>query len=247
MSMSRSASRAGALLIPLALVLAACSGGTGASGAPSAAASNAAATAAPSTGLALPSGLVLPSGLDLPSGLAIPSFDLSQLVNGLEDHTSYQVSVTSGGTVTYKATVVNKPVKSRDVVLGGDSRVVVIGDQAWTGDVGGKLTPTQAGIATQMFALYDPSYLIKAYSAFASSANAADKGTETKNGVNTHHYRIDSTTFLGVSPLPADASIDVWVADEGYVASVVVAGLGSDFSIDVTNVDDPANKVETPS
>jgi hypothetical protein len=157
------------------------------------------------------------------------------------------VSTSTGGVVNYKATVVNKPVKAKDVVIGGDTRVVVIGDQAWTGNVGGPLTAVPAGVATQLFALYDPSYLVQAYSGFASGTNAADKGTETKNGVDAHHYRIDPTTFLGTSPLPSGASIDIWVADEGYVTSVVVAGLGSDFTIDVTNVDDPANKVETPS
>lgn len=248
MTIARSAGRAGALLLPVALILAACGGGT-ASGSPSASGGTSAATATPP-----PPGPVASSTAGTEAspgsstgGIAIPSFDLSGLVNGLENHTSYQVTTTEGGTVSYKATVINKPVKSRDVVLGGTNRVVVIGDEAWAGDVGGKLTAVPAGTATQMFALYDPTYLVRAYSAFATSAYAADKGSETKNGVSAHHFRIDSTTAVGLSALPAGAAIDIWIADEGYIVAVAATGFGSDLLIDVTNVDDPANKVDRPS
>ena len=246
MTIARNTGRVGAFLLPIALILAACGGGS-ASASPSGSGGTSAATAtpAPTAAATASAGSEATAGSSV-GGIPIPSFDLSGLVNGLEDHTSYQVTTTTGGVVSYKATVVNKPVKARDVVLSG-TRVVIIGDEAWTGDVGGTLSSVPAGTATQLFALYDPTYLVRAYSAFASSTYAADKGSETKNGVNAHHYRIDSTTVVGLTPLPAGAAIDVWIADGGFIASVAVTGFGDDLTIDVTNVDDPANKVDRPS
>ena len=73
---------------------------------------------------------------------------------------------------------------------------------------------------------------------------------EQKNGVQAHHVRIDSTSILGAAgAIPAGAAIDVWVADAGYLVAWEMSGFesGADFSIQVTNVNDPSNKVEKPS
>ena len=48
----------------------------------------------------------------------------------------------------------------------------------------------------------------------------------------------------------AASAINFWIADEGYLVaweSKGMGGPGGDTSIQVTGVDDPANKVEHPS
>ena len=142
-----------------------------------------------------------------------------------------------------------KPVLSRDITISGGTRIVVIGDEAWTAQGSEPLKPVPAQLATTMFAAFDPSLLVGAFSSPQWAQSSLDKGTEQKNGVNAHHFLIDSTTrSAGFSGVPAGASINFWVADEGYLVAWESKGLGGgDTSIQVTGVDDPANKVERPS
>jgi hypothetical protein len=74
-------------------------------------------------------------------------------------------------------------------------------------------------------------------------------GAEQKNGIDAHHYHIDSASLVGgLTALPAGATIDVWIANDGYLAAFESSGTtGGDISIEVTNVNDPANKVDRPS
>jgi hypothetical protein len=252
MSFIRSASGTGALLIPFALVLAACGASAG-SGSPAAAvpsnetSDTAAPTAAPTAGGVLPSGL-LPSGL-IPSGLAIPSFDISEITKGLANVDSYRVSITVGGEEVYKGTVVTKPVLARDITVKGGTRIVVIGSDAWVAQSGGPVTKVPEVLATGMFAAFDPTLLVGAFSGPEWVQSSLDQGVEQKNGVSAHHYHIDSSTVAGgLTGLPAGASVDVWRADEGYLVAFEAKGIqGGDISIQVTGVDDPANKVDAPS
>jgi len=237
------AGRAGALLIPIALAVAACSGGTSSS-APSAGSSG----AAPLPSIVLPSFPDFTSGL--PSlGIAIPSFDLGQLSNGLAKVDSYQIAITVKGADFYKGTVMNKPIAAKDVTLNGATHIVVIGNDAWVGQAGGELKSTPGTMAATLFSAYDPATLVAGFSGAGFAESAANKGTEQKNGVNATHYRIDGTTLAnGFSGLPAGATIDSWVSDAGYVVALETTGWPSgDLSIQVTNIDDPANKVDRPS
>ena len=73
---------------------------------------------------------------------------------------------------------------------------------------------------------------------------------ESKNGVEAHHVRIDSTSSLGLAgAMPAGAAIDVWVADAGYLIAWEMTGFPNDanFAIEVTNVNDSSNTVDKPS
>jgi len=238
----RSAGRAGALLISTALILAACGGATSSSapsGSAAAGATKPAATNAPSTDPLA----------SLPIG-AFPSFDLSQLATGLEKVDSYRVSFTVGGVETYKGVVVTKPVLSRDLTIGGTTRIVVIGDEAWVGEGAAPLKSVPSALATSMFAAFDPTLIIGAFAGPQWAQSSLDKGVEQKNGVNAHHYVIDSTTLVGgFAGVPAGASINVWIADEGYLVAweSVGFGTGADTSIQVTGIDDSANKVDRPS
>ena len=251
MPIIRPASRAAAILIPFAFVLAACGASAG-SGSAAAVPSNetsdvsAAPTAAPTA--ASLSGSALPSGL-LPSGLAIPSFDISEITKGLANLDSYHVSISVGGEEVYSGTVVTKPVLARDVMIKGGTRIVVIGSDAWVAQAGAPLTKVPEALASGLFAAFDPSLLVGAFSGPEWVQSSLDQGVEQKNGVSAHHYHIDSSTVAGgLTGLPAGASVDVWRAEEGYLVAFEAKGVqGGDISIQVTAVDDPANKVETPS
>jgi hypothetical protein len=244
MTFIRSAGRAGALLIPIALILAACGGSTTSSAPASGGTSGA---TAPPAGVATPSLTVAETpGASL--ALPFPSLDIGELTAGLANVDSYRVSITTGGVEQYKAIVVTKPVLARDITMSGGTRFVVIGNEAWSAQGNAPLEPDQN--ATIIVAASDPSILVGLYSSPQWAQSSLDKGTEQKNGVNAHHLLIDSTTMIGgFAGVPAGASINFWIADEGYLVAWESKGMGTggDMSIEVTGVNDPANKVDRPS
>jgi hypothetical protein len=244
MTIVRHASRVGAPLFLIALIVAAC-GGTTSSAGPSASGGTSSTTASPATSVAPGASA---SEAALPS-LAIPSFDISELTKGLDKVDSYRVSLTVAGVEQYKAVVVTKPVLSRDITISGGTRIVVIGSEAWVGQGSEPLKAVPEQLASSMFAAFDPSLFVGAFSSPQWAQSSLDKGTEQKNGVNAHHFLIDSTTAVGgFAGVPAGGSINFWIADEGYLVAWESKGMGGgDTSIEVTGVDDPANKVERPS
>ena len=246
MTFIRSTGRAGALLIPIALILAACGGSTTSSAPASGGTSGATATPA---GVATPS-LTTAETPGASLDFAIPSFDIGELTAGLANVDSYRVSITIGGVEQYKGIVVTKPVLARDVTMSGGTRFVVIGNEAWTAQGSEPLKAVPAQLATAMFSAFDPTLLVGAFSSPQFAQSSLDKGTEQKNGVNAHHLLIDSTTMVGgFAGVPAGASINFWIADEGYLVAWESKGMGTggDMSIEVTGVNDPANKVDRPS
>lgn len=249
MPIIRPVRRAGAFLIPIALVLAACGGGGGASGSPTAAAPDGTSVTTATPTPAASTGAVASQPPDA-SILPIPSFDLGTITEGLANLDSYRVTITSNGEETYKGVVVTKPVLSRDVTIQGGTRIVVIGSDAWVAQGAGPLTKVPESMATGLFAAFDPTLLVGAFSGQQWAQSSLEVGDEQKNGVNATHYRIDSSTATGgLAGVPPGAAIDVWIADEGYLVAWESTGFAGtqNFSIQVTNVDDPANKVETPS
>jgi len=251
MSVLRPVSRAGAFLIPLAMALAACSGSSGSSGSPAAA--EASGTAAPpvppassGTEASQAPGSQAPAASDLP----IPSFDISSITAALANVDSYRVSIKVDGVDTYSGVVVTKPVPARDVKIKDGTRVVVIGPDAWVSQGGGPLTKVPAAMASGLFAAFDPSVLLAAFSAPAWAQSSLDQGVEKKNGVDARHYHIDSTTLVnGFTGLPAGAMVDFWIAtDGGYLVGLESTGTtGGNLSIEVDGINDPANKIQTPS
>ena len=240
---TRRAGRLAALTIA-AVAVAAC-GGTAATAPPDGA--TPAPTLAPG---ATPAPTTAPG--ETPITGTIPSFDLSGLVQNLEGVDSYRVSISLDGAEQYSGTVVTKPVLSRDVKLkagGDDTHLVVIGDEAWLGQGDGPLAPAPAAMATGMLAGFDPTLFVAAFATPGALTGATDLGTEEKNGVQAHHFRIDSNSFVGaLASLPPGANIDIWVAEEGYLVAFETTGsAGGGINIQVSGVNDPANVVERPS
>ena len=239
-----------AVVLPIALIVAACGGATTPS--VGAAASVATASAAPSQSPA-PSQEPVASEA-APSIGAIPSFDLGELAASLKGVDSYRVKIAIAGQ-TYAGVVVTKPVLSRDLLIGtgpSATHVVVVGDRAWIGQGSGPLAPAPAEMTGPMLGFFDPAILLGAFANASLASGSQNLGTETKNGVNSHHYKADASLVGGGTlGLPTGSTIEFWTAvDGGYLVSYAAKGFGGvaggDMTIDVTNVNDPANKVKAP-
>ncbi|CAN5665488.1 hypothetical protein BH20CHL7_BH20CHL7_02910 [soil metagenome] len=211
-------------------------------------------TSAPATTVtqppvATPAPTVVPVDPSPSDAIAIPSFDISDLVKNLEGFDSYRVTITTNGDVQYRAVVVTKPVLSRDATLQDGTRIVAIGDEAWMG-TGDDLQSVPATMTAGLLSAFDPVLLAGAFASPGAMTGAEDLGTEEKNGIASRHYRIDSASVVGsLASMPPGSSIDVWIAEAGYLTSLAVNGFdasGGSFTMDVTNVNDPANKVERP-
>ena len=191
-------------------------------------------------------------------GAAIPSFDLSSLSGAIPGVDSYRTSSSTDGVVQYETIVVTQPVLSKAITTFDadgtvSTRFVVVGDQVWTAEgADGTFTLVPSATASSMLLAFDPSLMLRAYAGmdWSSAGVGANQGVETKNGVQATHLKIDDTTFAFLATsFPAGASIDIWVADAGYLVAWEMTGFaaGSDMAIEVTAINDPANKVETPN
>lgn len=230
-----------AALTTAVLTVAACGGTTTTSTAP--------ATTVTQPPVATPAPTTVPVDASPSDAIAVPSFDLSDLVQNLEGFDSYRVTITTNGAVQYQAVVVTRPVLSRDATLQDGTRIVAIGDEAWMG-TGDELQSVPATMTAGLLSAFDPVLLAGAFASPGAMTGAEDLGTEEKNGIASRHYRIDSASVVGsLASMPPGSSIDMWIAEEGYLTSLAVNGFdasGGSFAMDVTNVNDPANKVERP-
>jgi len=246
---------AAAFLLPAVLALAACGGGTATATATPTPDANATPTAAAATETATPAPDATPTG-EAPSAPpigAVPSFDLIGLTEHLANVDSYRTSFVVDGVEKYSSIVITKPEVRRAITFvdgGQTTTIIVIGDKSWVKS--GDQTAFQAmpsELSTAMLAAFDPSVIVGAFSQIDWGQAAVDQGAEQKNGVSTHHYTIDPASVTGTLAMPAGASIDTWIADEGYLVAWESTGFAGaqNVSIQVTNVDDPANVVEEPS
>lgn len=238
----------GALFLVSALVLAACGGATASS--PAGATASPAASAAPASEAPTATEPALPS-LDLP----LPTFDLDALAAGIPGVDSYRTSLSINGVEQYQSVVVKEPVLSKAITIVEDGdvsqRFVIIGDEAWQASgADGDFEAVPSELASTMLFAFDPAFMLGAYAGADWGSAASDQGTEQKNGVQARHLRIDSATLVGVAAqMPAGSAIDLWVAEAGYLVAWEMSGFPDDanISIQVTNVNDPANKVDRPS
>ncbi|MBI3750607.1 MAG: hypothetical protein HY263_02975 [Chloroflexi bacterium] len=177
----------------------------------------------------------------------------------------------SEGTTAFTGTVVHKPDEEQqfdEVVTDATGTVtselhfVIIGANAWTKETAsGAYTAVPAAAVTPMtaaFAAFRPEQLFgTAFGTLGSDYHLV--GTETKNGVNCQHFSGDEsigTFFSALSGTSGSWQSDVWLAaDGGYLVSSNVSAAAAtatsagsfSISVDITNVNDPANKLTPPS
>jgi len=232
-----------ATLLSLVLVVAACGGGStpAPSSAASAEPSSAGASAEPSSAGASAE----PSSA---GASAAPSLDVTGAAEALQNIDSYKMTITSDAG-SFEAVVIRQPEPAREITITDGStvtRIVIIGDQAWLDDGSGSYTELPAAMVGAFTGMFDPLLLVGAADAWSSGW--ALVGTEDKNGVQARHLHVDATTLgAAAAGFPPGATVDIWVADAGYLVAWETTGLGADSSIQISNVNDPANKVEAPS
>ena len=206
------------------------------------------ATPAPTTAATAGSSVSPTSGqpTDVP-GNGGTGVDLGDLAGALEGVDSYRMTVMSDGTVDYQATVVRAPVEASSIEMSG-VRIVVIEQEAWMDQGTGTLEPVPYEMVAGMTTAFSPIMLFGAYGQMGALGGLTDLGTESRNGVNARHFRIDSSTPIIGQGMQSGESVDIWVADQGYLVSwESISGTGSgNTSIDITNINDPSNKVDRP-
>jgi hypothetical protein len=250
----RHLTRLTALAVAAGLIAAACSS----SSATSSPAASSEASAAPSVEAPAPSEATseAPAPSVEASVGALPTFNLEALTGAIPGIDSYRTSTTVGGVKQYESVVVTKPELSKAITVYDDTgkisnRYVIIGKDAWQADgADGKFESVPGELATTMLMAFDPALMLGAYAQVDWGSVATNQGMESKNGVEAHHVRIDSTSSLGLAgAMPAGAAIDVWVADAGYLIAWEMTGFPNDanFAIEVTNVNDSSNTVDKPS
>ncbi len=231
------------LLILVAIIVAACSGST-ATTAPG----GAEPTPTPVAGAPTPTAPDGGAPTEPPDGI-VPSFDIGAFAAGLENVDSYQVSISVGGEEQFSGVVVTKPTIARRVEF-ANTTIIVIGTDTWISEDGVTFTKAPSELATGMLQAFDPALYLAAFSGPQWAQSSLAIGTEDKNGVSTTHYRIDTSTLIGgIAGVPDGAAIDLWIAESGILVAFETTGFDDegDFSIQVTNIDDPANKVEPPN
>jgi hypothetical protein len=203
-------------------------------------------------------------GTSQPGGTGADSFS-SGLSANLDKLDSYKFTWTfsageSGASASSalpaSGTVINKPAKAAAVNYFG-LMYVQIGTQQWMSLDEGKSymlntdsTSLDSMLPTKDYATYFD----------ANAGNYKQVGaTETKNGVACFHFQGDSSlggVYAALAGGSASFHADLWVAKDG---SYPVSGsfgfsfaTGSDagawgYNFDITNINDPANKVEQPT
>ncbi len=250
----RRAGLSGALLVSIAMTVVACGG--------AAATPSLAGDATPTPTPESPGGEATPTptpeapgGGETPEN-PIPSFDINALTGAIPGVDSYRTSFSTNGVSQYETVVVTQPVLSKAITTYNDdgtveSRFIVIDKEIWQADgADGDFNAIPGDLGASMLMAFDPTLMLGAYAQLDWAQGASDQGTEEKNGVQARHLRLDATTFLALAGVwPAGAAIDIWVAEAGYIVAWEMSGFeaGSDISIQVTGVNDPANKVERPS
>ncbi len=230
-------------LLSTAFLLAACGGSTPSVGA------NGGGIPSASTATDAPSTTGTATDAPDPSALAIPSFDLDDLAANLDGVDSYRLVMSTGGAVSYETRVVTKPELRRDVLAQDGTHIVIIGDEVWAADgPDEKLQPVTGPMAQGMMSIFDPMLLMGAFMTPGTLSGATDIGSETKNGVTAQHFRIDSSSIVGtLASMPPGSSIDMWVAEDGYLVSLQVVGdSAGGFAVDVFDVNDPSIVIERP-
>jgi hypothetical protein len=166
-------------------------------------------------------------------------------------------SASGNAPFTYNGTVTVKPEKAADISMAG-FHIIEIGGYDYL-DIGGtgsfvKTAVEGTGMTDslspiQMFQnVVDPS-VISGYN---------EVGSETKNGVASDHYQASASALAAYGMMlnvtGATWTADVWIAQTGgYPVSMSILAKASDNSIvyeiqfDITNINDPANKVTAPT
>jgi len=214
---------------------------------------------------------------EAPTLRPVPSgpVDLIGAADALADHRSYRVSVVArglvpssaaDGRVTMTSTLIQGDHPAAEFTLtgidgfegvgAGGIHAVVIGDEAWLRSGSGAWTKSPGGAADfdAAFTTMSPTDLVDGFESLGPAFVVV--GTETKHGTPTTHYRVDPTRPAATDAGMTSGGVDAWIARSGGELVAIRADGTFDvdgtetlvlLQIDVTRIDDPANRVRPPA
>ena len=187
---------------------------------------------------------------------------LTGAVKKLSDITSYKFTITMKGgsygdllgNAPMTGTVVLSPNKASDVTMMG-MEVIEVDGNTYVNLGSGSWVKSTDSSQTSVADSLSPEKMFGSYITDQTASGYHVVGDEQKNGVQAVHYTADANlmseygSMLGVEG--GTWTADVWIAkDGGYPVSVKLQVTGGSedflFSMDITNVNDPANKIVAP-
>lgn len=249
-----------ALAIAAMLAVAAC-GGSSATQAPASVAPSTAASAAPaastpaSPDVSQPSAEASqPAGGD-DGGLGGAAAKLSSI-----DSFKFSMTMTGGsfgtllGTEPITGIVTTNPKAAQMSMMG--MQVLEVDGKTWV-NLGSGWTESTDSSTSSLADSFSPEKMFGSTLSGSAAGGYKAVGEEQKNGVTAVHYTADATvlgTYGSLFGVEGNAtwSADVWVAkDGGYPVSMSVLATGGtdEFKMifDVTDINNPSNKIESPS
>lgn len=254
-----------ALLTVMAVALSACGGGSG-TPTPSGngAVTQPSGTTGPNTsGQTGDTGSGLSGASAALAGVESYKFVMTETGGSLGDTLS-MLPIPSSGTPSFKisGTVVLRPDKAADITVADTLHVVSIGGFDYQ-DIGltGAFTKNESTTPSLIDSLSPDSVFSASFGAsFNFGSNFDNRGSESKNGVDSDHYLANDSgkaalaEFGSVAGIAADKwTAEIWVAKSGGypVRMTVTATSGSSIvyerTFDITKVNDAANKVTVPT
>lgn len=197
--------------------------------------------------------------------------DLVAAADALADLESYRVSVVSrglveassaDGTVAMTSTLVQGGAPAAEFTMrgvagleGGSLEAIVIGDEAWVRSGGGRWLKSPGGAADfdAAFTTLSPIALVAGFEELAAAIHRIS--TERRNGIPTLRYRAESGDPEAAAAGLTGGRADLWLAvDGGYLVALKIDGTWDVdgvptpilLEIDVSGIDDPANRVRPP-
>jgi hypothetical protein len=200
--------------------------------------------------------------------------NISGAAAALENITSYKFSMTlaggqfatlttllggtgTSGAVTLSGTIVVKPEKAADITI-APWHIIEVGGVDYTDLSGTGSYVSSPASDTSMAKSLSPAEMFSGALGVFSAGDFNKVGTEQKNDVSADHYVATEAALAklgqrGVAP-GATWTAEIWIAkDGGYPGSMKIIATMPDQSIgyemlfDLTNVNDPANKVTAPA
>lgn len=197
--------------------------------------------------------------------------DLVAAANALADLDSYRVSVesrglvpamTTGGRVTMTSTLVQGAdpgaqfaMTGVDGFAGGQLQAIMIGEEAWLkeGGAGWRKSPGGAADFDAALTTLSPIDLVSGFDGLAAAMTRV--GVERRNGLRTIHYASQAGDDRALAAGLTEGTTDLWLAlDGGHLVGLAIDGIWDlegtptpiSLTIDITHVNDPANRVSAP-
>jgi hypothetical protein len=161
------------------------------------------------------------------------------------------------GPFTISGTVTALPKKAADITVAGIRMIEADGYQYVDLTGSGTFYKTQSS-GSSLAEAFSPASLLTDLVSSSAGSDLVSVGSETKNGVAADHYQATTTALAEFAAsqgiIGATWSSDLWISKVGgYPVGLSIIALSGDQKVvyqvvfDVTNVNDPANKITAPT